>query len=82
MALFYFCIQTDDGLINDEEGSELSGPDEARREAVEAAREIVAEFAQTGRELNVQAIVVTDGEGQPVLTVRFESVLPARLRLN
>jgi hypothetical protein len=82
MALFYFSIKAGDRLISDDEGSEFSGPNEARQEAIEAAREIVADSAWTGRDLDVEAIIVTDGEGFPVVTLPLENVLPKRPKRN
>jgi hypothetical protein len=82
MARFYFFIKARDRLISDDEGADLSGPDEARQEAIKIARETVAECVRTGRDLDVEAIIVTDGEGHPVVTLPFERVLPRRLRRN
>ena len=82
MARLYFFIKAGDRLISDEEGADLLGPDEARQEAIETARETVAECVRTGRDLDVEAIVVTDGEGHPVVIVPFEKVLPKLLRRN
>jgi hypothetical protein len=82
MALYFFSIMMRDRMISDEEGSEFPGPDEACQEAIAAAREIVAEFASTGRDLDVEAIIITDNENQRVLTLSLEDFLYARRRLN
>jgi hypothetical protein len=63
-------------MIPDEKGSEFSDLDEARQEAIKAAREIVAEFAFPGKDLDLEAIVITDSETQPLATVSLEDFLP------
>jgi hypothetical protein len=80
MSRFYFCTQEGGRLAVDDEGTELPRLDVARQEAVKAAREIVAECVRTGRELDVEALIVTDARGYPVIVLPLEEVLPQRLR--
>jgi hypothetical protein len=80
MARFYFCMQKGDRLIPDEEGMELAGPDVAHAEATMAAREVLSECIRRGKDLEVEALIVTDGDGRPIFGVRFEGLLPPRLK--
>ena len=80
MSRFYFCTQEGGRLVVDDEGTELPRLDVARQEAVKTAREIVAECVRTGRELDVEALIVTDARGYPVIVLPLEEVLPQRLR--
>jgi uncharacterized protein DUF6894 len=77
MARYFFSIKMRDRVIPDEEGSEFSNPDLACQEAIEAAREIVAEFAFAGKDLDVEAIVITDSENQRLATLSLEDFLPS-----
>ena len=72
--VFSFSIKMRDRVIPDEEGSDFSDPDQVR--AIEAAREIVAEFSFFGRDLDVEAIIITDSENKRLATLSLEDFLP------
>ena len=76
MPRYFFSIKMRDRVIPDEEGSEFPDPDHACQEAIEAAREIVAEFSFTGKDLDVEAIIITDSENQRLATLQLEDFLP------
>jgi hypothetical protein len=56
MAMFYFHIQEGDCLVEDDEGIELSDLTEARGEAIEAAREILAEAIRSGGNSSIRPL--------------------------
>ena len=76
MARYFFSIKMRDRVIPDEEGSEFSDLDQACQEAIKAAREIVAEFAFSGKDLDVEAIIITGSEDQSLATVSLKDFLP------
>ena len=76
MARYFFSLKMRDRVISDEEGSEFSDLDQACEEAIKAAREIVAEFAFSGKDLDVEAIIITDSEDQSLATLSLEDFLP------
>jgi hypothetical protein len=49
MGRFYFHVRVSDELVTDEEGADFPDLAAARREAVLAAREVVAEAIMTGK---------------------------------
>lgn len=78
MGRFHFNIRNGSGDTWDEEGRELSGPQEAEALAVEGARSLLSEEVLTG-DLDLRGYVeVTDEAGQVVLTVPFADVLNIR----
>jgi hypothetical protein len=80
MARYYFHLQASDGLFHDEEGQDLPTPEKARALAIEAARELVASAIKTGRDLEVDAIVMEDDSGQTKMLVPLADVIPPRFR--
>ena len=76
MGRFYFHIRHGDRLIPDEEGQELPDSSVALREAMLAAREMLAEAIFAGKERVPDALVIADEVGRVVETVPFIAVLP------
>ena len=76
MARYFFSIKMRDRVIPDEEGCDFSDPDQACQEAIEAAREIVAEFSFSGKDLDVEEIIITDRENRRLATLSLEDFLP------
>jgi Domain of unknown function (DUF6894) len=74
MRRFYFHLRAGDELVPDEEGIDLPDLSAARREAIEAARELLAEAIKDGR------AEVADGEGREIDTVPLAAVLPENLK--
>jgi hypothetical protein len=63
----------------DEEGLDLPDEQAALKEAVAAARELVAEAIKAGRNLTPKQIVVADATGREVAAVNLKDMLPASL---
>jgi hypothetical protein len=80
MAMFYFHIQTGDLLVKDEEGSELAGLDEAREEALEASRGILAEAIKSGDDWRDKAFMIADEQGRHLVSMPMTDALPKGLR--
>jgi hypothetical protein len=76
MGRFYFHIRDGDRLIPDEDGQELPDTSVALREAMLAARELLAEAIFAGKERVPDAFVIADDAGRVVETVPFIAVLP------
>ena len=80
MGRFYFHIRTGDELAHDPEGSDLADISEARREALAAARELLANAIKAGKEQIPDAFVIADEAGRAIETVPLAVVLPKALR--
>ncbi len=68
MARFFFNVRLDTKSIRDEDGQDFADPEAARVEAIEGARDILADAVRTGRaaSLDIQ-IEVIDESGATVL---------------
>jgi hypothetical protein len=75
MARFYFYIRQNGRLHSDHDGEEFPDAEAAKREAVAAAHEIVADRIRNGRKLPSTTIVVTDELGHRVAVLPIERVL-------
>jgi hypothetical protein len=80
MARYYFHVRTGDDLAHDPEGSDLADLAEARREALLAARELLANAIKAGKEQVPDAFVIADEAGRAIETVPFVSVLPTAFK--
>jgi hypothetical protein len=80
MAMFYFHIQRGDLLVEDQEGSDLADLAEAREEALEAARDILAEAIRSGNDWADKAFVITDVRGRRLMTMPMTDAMPNGLR--
>ena len=81
MGRFHFHFRAGDELIPDEEGIDLPDFSAARREAIEAARELLAEAIKDGRPEVPEAFVITDEAGRELDTVPLAAVLPRPLKM-
>jgi hypothetical protein len=71
MPRYYFHIHNGTGLTRDEEGQELSGPDEAHDAALSGIRSLLADELEGG-EIDLDGrIEITDGAGDAMRTVAF-----------
>ena len=75
MPRFYFHIRNGDFLMKDPEGSEVGSAEQAREEAVLAAREILAQRVLKGEPLVGDAFEIAAEDGHIVHVVPFTSVL-------
>jgi hypothetical protein len=74
MPRFFLHMRNDD-VIEDREGLFLEDADQARREAIRSARDIIAEDVRHGWVRLTGAIEVADENGQPILTVPFRQAV-------
>jgi hypothetical protein len=80
MGRFYFHLREDGELIPDEEGIDLPDLSAARREAIAAARELLAEAIKDGKPNVPEAFVIADEAGRELDTVPLAVVLPESLK--
>jgi hypothetical protein len=80
MARFYINFRKGDLLVIDDEGIELPNIEAARDWAIASARDLVSEAIKYNGDITVQAVVITDEDGQEVMTIVMRDVLPASLR--
>lgn len=71
----YFFTLHDGDCFPDGEGQELEDVDAARRTAVEAAREMIAEEVRRGRLALGDTIAIHDENGKLVATVGFSDAV-------
>lgn len=74
MSLFFFHIRIGEDLDEDTIGVDLHDVDAARREALRAIGDMLRDARLTGQALQGDAFEVTDGDGRPVSTVRFDAL--------
>lgn len=71
MPRFYLHVCNGSGFVEDEEGTELSGLDEARQKAIDGLRDIMATEMRRG-EINMGSFIEIEGEDHRLLmTVPF-----------
>jgi hypothetical protein len=75
MARFYFHIRYGDDLDEDEEGFEFTSEEDAREEALRAAREMVAEMIEQNEPIHETAFILQDADRRTVALVPFLSVI-------
>ncbi|MGP0090266.1 MAG: DUF6894 family protein [Xanthobacteraceae bacterium] len=80
MARYYFHIRSGADFVRDEQGVDLAGPDHARAEALQSARELCAQAIKRGRDLCADEFVIVDDQGSQPILVSLAEALPARLR--
>jgi uncharacterized protein DUF6894 len=74
-ALYYFNVRTENGVVDDPEGSTHLSLRAARDQALSEARRILAEGGVKGEDRRGWSFEVTDRANHPVLTVRFSEAL-------
>jgi len=72
MPRYFFHIKDTGKTMLDQEGIELDDLDKVREKATQGARQIMREQARLGRPRDDQSFVVTDEQGQTVLTLAFK----------
>lgn len=75
MPRYYLHIREGERFIKDHEGIELPGILNAKSEAEEAAREILASKVKSGEIIDGQEFEIYDAWGNRMLNVPFKSVL-------
>ncbi len=80
MGRFYFHVRAGDELTLDEEGVDLPDFSAARREAILAARELLAEAIESAKSEVPEAFVIADEDGRTLDTIALAAVLPEPLK--
>ncbi len=80
LAHFYFHLRADGELRTDDEGQDLPDLSAARREAEQAALELLAEAIRAGKERVPEGLVIADEAGRALDTVLLAAVLPKFLK--
>jgi len=75
MSRYFFHIKCKAKMIRDEEGMDLEDLDAVREEAQESARQVTSDRLLFGEQIEDEAFVVTDEQGQTVLTFPFKDVI-------
>ena len=57
---YFFHIRTEDGLIPDQEGTDLPGLEQAKEEAIASAKELATEFPPGSEGVCLKSIEVVD----------------------
>ena len=80
MGRFYFQLRAGDELLTDDEGQDWPDLSAARREAEQAARELLAEAIRAGKEEIPEAFVIADEDGREIDIVPLAAVLPKLIK--
>ena len=75
MPRYYFHIEHEGRTILDREGIELADLDEAREEAVAAARQLISDHVLRGRAVDGRRFVITDEGGTVLTEVSFKETI-------
>lgn len=79
MARFYLHMRSGDRLERDLEGSELSDLNAARNEALQSAREILADAIKSPSPELFDSFIIADESGRELETVLLRDALPKGL---
>jgi uncharacterized protein DUF6894 len=80
MSRFYFHLHVGGHVVPDNEGTDLPGLSAAKHEAMQSAREILADAIKSGKPEIAEAFVITDEAGRALAVVPFLAVLPRLLK--
>jgi hypothetical protein len=75
MPRYFFHLKNKTSTTRDKEGVELDNMDEVQKEATESARQIMGEQVLRGQAPDGGEFVVTDEQGETVLTFPFKEAL-------
>jgi hypothetical protein len=76
MARFYFHMRTGERVDRDTDGAEMPNLEAARAEALQSAREILADAIKAAKSDLLDCLVIADEEGQELATVSLKDALP------
>ena len=79
MGRYYFHLKDGDQIVPDEDGTELPDVSAATREALQSAREILADAIKAGKPKVYEAYVIADETGRTVQVLPFVALLPEPL---
>ena len=80
MPRYYINFQNADQFAKDDEGVELPSLEAAWKAALISARELLADNIKTESKNPLQAVVITDENGQDLLTIPAKDILPEPLK--
>ena len=80
MPRYYINFQNADQFAKDDEGVELPSLEAAWKAALISARELLADNIKTDSKNPLQAVVITDENGQDLLTIPAKDILPEPLK--
>ncbi len=75
MPRYFLHVREAGDLVEDPDGVDFPDVAAARMEAVEAAREIMAEHIRKGLDVSGWSFEIADGSGRPVMTVPFSEAI-------
>lgn len=82
MTMYYFHLRDGREFVPDETGIDLATIDDARREAVQSARDILADQLREGKALDGQLIEISDEHGAVLEVVTFRDALRPDASIN
>jgi hypothetical protein len=78
MSRFYFHVQAEGQVVLDHEGTDLPDLSAAQCEAMESAREVLADAIKRGKSKVATAFVIADEAGRALAIVPLLAVLPRK----
>lgn len=75
MPHYFFHVNEGGELVEDLEGAELPDASAARAEAMQAARDIMAEHIRKGLDVSGWSFEIADGSGWPIMAVPFSEAV-------
>ncbi len=75
MPKYYFNVLTVSGRVEDPEGTDLPGMDEAYVSAIEDARALMSEAILEGKDISSRKIEICNAQRSPLLVVPFRDAL-------
>jgi hypothetical protein len=76
MARFYFHMRTGERVDRDTDGAEMPNLEAARAEALQSAREILADAIKGAKSDLLDCLVIADEKGRELATVSLKDALP------
>ena len=76
MSRFYFHLQAGGQVVPDDEGTDLPDLSSPKREAMQSAREMLADAIKSGKPEVAEAFVITDEVGRALAVVPLLAALP------
>ena len=77
MPRYFLHVNGRSGLLADPDGQECADLADARQEAIEAARDLMAECLRAGQPLGLHSeMIIADEQGATLATVSFHEAVP------
>ncbi len=75
MPRYFFHVRANDGLVEDPERIECADEGSIREEAIEGARQLMAEHIRKGVDVSDWSYEIVDEHDRPVMTVAFSQAI-------